>query len=108
MDEWTRIGTTADAPAAGGMRAFPVDRDTVVVLARLRDGSLAAFDDMCTHEECPLSDGELEGERVVCYCHSGEFDVRTGEVVKGPPDDPLPVYDLRVEGDELFARRRAT
>jgi nitrite reductase/ring-hydroxylating ferredoxin subunit len=83
------------------MRPFRLGDDTVIVLARLDDGSLVAFDDMCTHEECPLSDGDLEGDKVVCFCHSGEFDVRTGAVLKGPPEDPIPVYALREENGEL-------
>jgi nitrite reductase/ring-hydroxylating ferredoxin subunit len=83
------------------MRPFEVAPERVVVLARLGDGSLVAFDDTCTHEECPLSDGDLEDGRVVCYCHSGEFDVRTGAVLKGPPEDPIPVYELREENGEL-------
>jgi 3-phenylpropionate/trans-cinnamate dioxygenase ferredoxin subunit len=89
------------------MRPFKIGPETVVVLARLADGSLVAFDDMCTHEECPLSDGDLEDDKVVCYCHSGEFDVRTGAVVKGPPEDPLPTYELRIEGEDLLVRHDA-
>jgi nitrite reductase/ring-hydroxylating ferredoxin subunit len=72
-----------------------------LAVARLGDGSFAAFDDMCTHEECPLSEGELEGDRVVCYCHSSEFDVRSGEVLRGPAVDPLRVYATRVDDGEL-------
>jgi 3-phenylpropionate/trans-cinnamate dioxygenase ferredoxin subunit len=82
------------------MRAAQVG-DLHLALARLDDGTLAAFDLWCTHEECPLADGELEGDHVVCYCHSGEFDVRTGAVVKGPPEDPVRVYPIRAVGDEL-------
>jgi 3-phenylpropionate/trans-cinnamate dioxygenase ferredoxin subunit len=107
VDGWVRLGTLADMPGPGAMRAFAVGGGTVVVVARLQDGSLAAFDDMCTHEECPLSEGELEGDHVVCYCHSGEFDVRTGAVVKGPPEDPLPTYELRIEGEDLLVRHGA-
>ena len=106
MQGWVRLGAAAEAPGPGVMRAFPVGGDTVVVVARLEDGSLVAFDDMCTHEECPLSDGELEGDRVICYCHSGEFDVRTGAVIKGPPEEPIPTYELQLDGDDLLARRR--
>lgn len=75
--------------------------DVDLAIARLDDGSLSAFGLWCTHEECPLADGDLEGSHVVCYCHSGEFDVLTGAVVKGPPEDPVPVYPIRAVGDEL-------
>jgi nitrite reductase/ring-hydroxylating ferredoxin subunit len=104
VSTWVRLASVDEAPAHGAMRAFDLGEDTVVTLARLDDGSLVAFDDTCTHEECPLSDGDLEGHRVVCYCHSGEFDVRTGAVVKGPPEDPIAVYPLREENGELHVR----
>ena len=95
MGAWLRIGAIDDAPAAGAMRAFVLDLERTVCVARLDDGALVCFDDTCTHEECPLSDGDLEGDRVVCFCHSGEFDVRTGAVLKGPPEEPVAVYELR-------------
>ena len=104
MSEWVAIGSVDTAPAAGEMRAVAVDAERIVCLARLADGSLVCFDDTCTHEECPLSDGDLEGDRVVCYCHSGEFDVRTGAVLKGPPEEPLAVYKLR-EADGVLEIR---
>ena len=40
-----------------------------------------AFDDTCTHEECSLAEGELDGAVIVCPCHGSEFDVRTGDVL---------------------------
>jgi 3-phenylpropionate/trans-cinnamate dioxygenase ferredoxin subunit len=79
-----------------------------IAVARLDDGSWVAFDNSCTHEECPLSDGDLAGERVTCYCHGSEFNVRTGEVLEGPADEPLAVYPVRIENGELqvvLARR---
>ena len=90
---WITVGRAEYAPelqAAGE-----------IAVARLADGSFAAFDDACTHEECPLSEGELEGEKVVCYCHSSEFDVRTGAVLRGPATEPLLVYETRVADGEL-------
>ena len=72
-----------------------------IALARLEDGSFAAFDDTCTHEECSLAEGDLEGDRVVCFCHGSEFDIRTGAVLQGPADQPVRVYETRVAGGEL-------
>ena len=95
---WHRVGSAETAPDGTLRRVDAGGR--AVCLGRI-DGAWVAFDDTCTHEECPLSDGELEGGKVVCYCHSGEFDVRTGAVLKGPPEDPIPVYELREENGEL-------
>jgi 3-phenylpropionate/trans-cinnamate dioxygenase ferredoxin component len=75
-----------------------------IAVARLPDDSWAAFDNTCPHEECPLSEGDLDGERIICYCHSSTFDVRTGEVLQGPAEDPLAVYETRVESGELQIR----
>jgi nitrite reductase/ring-hydroxylating ferredoxin subunit len=97
MSEWTSVGLVAgrrdlDAVWIG---------DLEIALARLDDGSWVAFDNACTHEECPLSEGDLEGTRIVCHCHSSVFDVRTGAVIEGPAEEPLGVYPVRVENGEL-------
>ncbi len=63
------------------------------------DGELFAFQDECTHEECPLSDGDLEGHLVVCICHGGTFDVRTGEPVEGPVYVPLKTFAVVRTGE---------
>jgi nitrite reductase/ring-hydroxylating ferredoxin subunit len=51
-------GLAEDELAAGSMRAARPDGAGVAIA--LEDGSFAAFDDRCTHEECPLSHGDLE------------------------------------------------
>ncbi len=97
---WTTVAGVSGDLGPGTMRAGKAG-DVDLAIARLDDGSLSAFGLWCTHEECPLADGDLEGSHVVCYCHSGEFDVLSGAVVKGPPEDPVPVYPIRAVGDEL-------
>jgi nitrite reductase/ring-hydroxylating ferredoxin subunit len=97
VSDWTSIGSAEGRPALDGV----VIEGREIALARLPDGSWVAFDDSCTHEECPLSQGDLEGERIVCYCHGSEFDLRTGEVLEGPAEDPLSIYSVRVEDGEL-------
>jgi nitrite reductase/ring-hydroxylating ferredoxin subunit len=97
MREWTSVGPVGGRPELDAV----IIRDREIALARLDDGSWVAFDNSCTHEDCPLADGDLEGERVVCYCHGSEFDVRTGAVLEGPADEPLSVYPVRIEDGEL-------
>jgi nitrite reductase/ring-hydroxylating ferredoxin subunit len=97
MGEWTSIGPEQGRPDLDAVFVG----DLEIAIARLADGSWAAFDNACTHEECPLSEGDLEGDRIVCYCHSSEFDVRTGEVLVGPAEVALEVYALRVQDGEL-------
>ena len=101
---WHEVGAAGDEPE-GTLRRVEVGA-TAVCLAR-KDGGWLAFDDTCTHEECSLAEGELDGEVVICPCHGSEFDVRTGDVVTPPALDPLPVYEAREDGGTLFVRLAA-
>jgi cytochrome P450/nitrite reductase/ring-hydroxylating ferredoxin subunit len=101
---WHEVGAAGDEPE-GTLRRVEV-ADTAVCLARTGEGWLA-FDDTCTHEECSLAGGELDGEVVICPCHGSEFDVRTGDVVTPPALDPLPIYEAREDGGTLFVRLTA-
>jgi cytochrome P450/nitrite reductase/ring-hydroxylating ferredoxin subunit len=101
---WHEVGAAGDEPA-GTLRRVDVG-ERAVCLARTDDGWLA-FDDTCTHEECSLAEGELDGEVVICPCHGSEFDVRTGDVVTPPALDPLPIYEAREDAGTLFVRLAA-
>ena len=90
---WHPAGPAEDAPEGALRRVETGGR--AVCLGRV-DGGWVAFDDTCTHEECPLSDGELDGAVVVCPCHGSEFDVRTGDVLS--PAGARPAADLRGQG----------
>jgi 3-phenylpropionate/trans-cinnamate dioxygenase ferredoxin subunit len=79
-----------------------------VCLVRHR-GEFHAVSDCCTHSEFPISDGSLSADgSLECTWHGARFDCRTGTVLKGPAEDPLPVYDVRVEGGKVLVgpRRR--
>jgi nitrite reductase/ring-hydroxylating ferredoxin subunit len=93
---------------------------TVTALDQLGDRELAAFDvsgtriaianvaghfyavgDTCTHQGCSLADGNLEATIVTCPCHGSQFDVTTGDVVRGPAGEPVRSYPARLEGDAV-------
>ena len=84
----------------GEMKAVEVGDRTVVVLTV--DGDVYAIDDECTHQACPLSEGSLEGDVLECSCHGSMFNVRTGEVVEGPADEPVQTYNVEVEQDTVY------
>ena len=98
---WHEVGAAGDEPE-GTLRRVEV-ADTAVCLARTGEGWVA-FDDTCTHEECSLAEGELDGGVIVCPCHGSEFDVRTGDVLTPPALDPLPIFEAREEGGALQVR----
>ena len=81
------------------MAAFDVDGKRVAV-ANV-GGTFHAFDDTCTHMQCSLAEGTLEGTTVTCPCHGSEFDVRTGAVLAPPAVQPVKSYRVQVEGEAL-------
>jgi uncharacterized protein YbjT (DUF2867 family)/nitrite reductase/ring-hydroxylating ferredoxin subunit len=62
-------------------------------------GSLFATQAKCTHRQGPLSEGKLDGSTVTCPLHGSQFNVCTGEVLRGPATDPLKTYRVIVDGD---------
>ena len=88
----------ADLPR-GKMRACTIDGRSVL-LCHTKDG-LHAVDNICTHAWARLDEGRLRGHKLVCPLHGAVFDVRDGNVLKGPATEPLPVHHLRVIGDQM-------
>jgi 3-phenylpropionate/trans-cinnamate dioxygenase ferredoxin component len=97
MGDWASVGPAETRSDLSAARVGGVE----VALARLPDGSWSAFDNSCPHEECPLAEGDLEGERIVCYCHGSTFDLRSGVVLEGPAEAPLTMFGVRVVDGEL-------
>jgi nitrite reductase/ring-hydroxylating ferredoxin subunit len=83
-------GTVAGLEAGG----------TLVALARA-GGAWHAVEAWCTHAECPLSDGWVEGAAIRCPCHGSLFDLASGEVLEGPADEPVRVLPVRVAGSRV-------
>jgi naphthalene 1,2-dioxygenase system ferredoxin subunit len=72
-----------------------------IVLASV-DGEVYAFDAICTHALGYLDQGDLEGHEVLCPLHEGRFDIRTGAVLGGEPQEPIAVYPTRIDDDTVY------
>ena len=71
------------------------------LLLKAGPGKFVAFAQKCTHLGCPVIYREKKKD-LYCPCHEGRFDLE-GKVVAGRPPRPLPVVELDLEGDELWA-----
>jgi nitrite reductase/ring-hydroxylating ferredoxin subunit len=60
-----------------------------------------ALEDMCSHEEYYLSEGELDGYAIECPKHGAQFDIRNGKVLAPPAVVPVKWYETRVVGNEV-------
>jgi Ferredoxin subunits of nitrite reductase and ring-hydroxylating dioxygenases len=63
MGEWVKVGSAGSVPE-GEVTAFGVGERQVAV-ANV-EGDLHAFDDVCTHQQCSLAEGELDGTTIEC------------------------------------------
>jgi Rieske Fe-S protein len=98
-----RIARLSEVPA-GSARGFryPEGDPEPRVLVHLPSGELVAFSQNCTHLGCPVV-YEPRQSQLLCPCHEGCFDARTGGVVSGPPPRALRQVALEVRGDEVWA-----
>jgi nitrite reductase/ring-hydroxylating ferredoxin subunit len=79
-----------------------VDAEGKPVLLVNLNGTFYAIGNKCTHSGCRLSNGTLKGDTVQCGCHGSIFDVKTGNVVKGPAKNSEPKYEVKIENDQIF------
>ncbi|HSF52012.1 MAG TPA: Rieske 2Fe-2S domain-containing protein [Nitrososphaeraceae archaeon] len=70
------------------------------------EGKYYAIGNICTHEGGPLADGTLVGYEVECPWHASKFDVRTGEVKEPPASEPEPVYQIKVDGNNILLKKQ--
>jgi 3-phenylpropionate/trans-cinnamate dioxygenase ferredoxin subunit len=83
------------------MKRVQVGR-TPICLAHAEDGNFYALNDVCTHEEFNLSDGELWGMDVECPQHGSRFNLVTGKVTGLPAVIPAKTYPVTVDGDVVY------
>lgn len=77
--------------------AIKVETDGLELAVFNLDGEYFVTNDTCTHGPGSLSEGDIEGDKVVCDFHSGSFNIRTGEPMDAPCIIPIKVYKTRLE-----------
>ena len=92
MPGFVRVGSSAEV-VEGSAKAYAVG--SVEVAVARSNGTLYAFDDICTHRGCNLSMGDIEDTEVICDCHGSTFSMETGAVLEGPATDPIGTYPVR-------------
>ena len=91
--EFVEIAPVSELP--NGERLFLEVGGRAIVIFNIA-GQLFAIGDICTHDDGPLGDGDLEDYNIVCPRHGGEFDVRTGKVMQMPAVVDIPAYPVKV------------
>ena len=83
----------------GGRLFVEVDGKAIVIFDLA--GTLFAIGDVCTHDNGPLGDGEIDDHDVICPRHGARFDIRTGKASGLPAVVDIPAYPVRIEGEMI-------
>jgi 3-phenylpropionate/trans-cinnamate dioxygenase ferredoxin subunit len=66
------------------------------------NGEVHAIGDVCTHGDISLSEGFVDGETLECWAHGSAFSLRTGKPLNLPAYEPVPVFAVTVDGDDVL------
>jgi 3-phenylpropionate/trans-cinnamate dioxygenase ferredoxin subunit len=94
----------AEVTEPGALRVEFDDMDVAIV----RSGDVVyAIEDVCSHAEVALSEGEVEGNTIECWMHGSCFDLRSGAPTGPPATEPVDVFDVEVLGEVVYVKETA-
>lgn len=97
--EFIDIAAVDELP--GGERLFiEIDNQPIVVFNIA--GQYFAIGDVCSHDNGPVGEGDLEGDEVICPRHGARFDLRSGKALALPAVDDIPAYPLQVQDGRIL------
>jgi 3-phenylpropionate/trans-cinnamate dioxygenase ferredoxin subunit len=92
------VGTVEELK--NGERLFlEIDGKPIVIINI--NGEYYAIGDVCSHDDGPVGEGNLEGYEIICPRHGARFDIRTGKALALPAFVDIPAYPVRLAGDQI-------
>lgn len=96
------IGSAEKLLSPGSMKEVKINNEESILVVRAASGSYHAMGPKCPHNNLPLVNGVVSGDRVTCYAHAACFSAQTGDIEDGPSLDRVPTYSVIDENGELF------
>ncbi len=96
--EFVAVAALDDLPS--GERIF-IEIDELYMVVFNIAGDIYAIADLCSHDDGPLGDGELDGFEIACPRHGARFDVRSGQALTLPALEAIPAYPVRVQAGTI-------
>ena len=97
--QWTEVASADDVPV-DHLKAVQTARGPVVLANH--EGTIYALEDRCSHQDYPLSAGELEDGQLECSFHGARFDVCTGRATQLPAIAPVRTFDVEVRDGAVY------
>ena len=99
MPDYQRACAVDDVEDGAAVR---VVLDGVPVAVVRSSGEVYAIHDVCSHANVALSEGEIEDQTIECWLHGSRFDLVTGRPTGLPATQPVPVYPVKIDGDDVL------
>jgi 3-phenylpropionate/trans-cinnamate dioxygenase ferredoxin component len=99
MPEWVRVATAAEC-GPGQVLGVTAGNERIALINV--EGDFYALLDRCSHQDYPLSDGELDGTRLECIYHGARFDVCSGRAMQLPAIRPVKTFPVEVREGAVF------
>lgn len=100
--ESVAVASLQELPVGGAKTFTYPEGSTPRLLVRTGTDEFVAYDQQCTHLQCPVVPAVDQG-KLHCPCHNGWFDLKTGEPLAGPPRRRLPRVRLEVLDGTVYA-----
>jgi len=99
VSSYVRACAVADVADGGAIHVDVAGKPVAVVRS---EGDVFAIHDVCSHAEVALSEGEIDGQTIECWLHGSRFDLVTGRPTGLPATKPVPVYPVKIDGDDVL------
>ena len=73
-----------------------------IAVVKDSSGAIHAIGDTCTHGDISLSEGFVEDSTLECWAHGSKFDLGSGKPRNFPAYEPVPVYTVTIDGDDVL------
>jgi 3-phenylpropionate/trans-cinnamate dioxygenase ferredoxin subunit len=94
------VAVAAEDELPNGERIFVQVDEYSIVLFNIA-GQYFAIGDICSHDNGPVGEGELEEFQIICPRHGARFDVRNGQALTLPALIDIPAYPVRVADGQI-------
>ncbi len=99
MSEWVKVAQIGEIPEG---RVKVVETKGQRLALSHTQGGYFAIQDLCTHDEGPLGEGELFGEEIECPRHGARFNIKTGEALTLPAVVPVKTFPVKVVDNHIL------
>ncbi|MBE7437005.1 MAG: Rieske 2Fe-2S domain-containing protein [Spirochaetales bacterium] len=82
-------------------RPLVVETDFGRIAVLRKDGEVLAFEDVCTHDDGPLAEGEIEGDSIVCPRHGASFDMKKGTALRMPATEGIATFTAVIRDGQV-------